>query len=457
MKVLLVFAPYTHMKNVTTNQFPLGLAYLASYVHSMGVDVLIADLRQEKKGEYVKLLADFAPDVVGISCMTPTQNEAYAVARLTKSVRRESLVILGGVHATFKYHEVLTKVPEIDLVVVGEGEITLGEICKAWEGGLTPRKLSEIPGIAFRNNGTIAVTNARERIENLDELPIPRFDLVAIPSEKDYFQHIKDLPVLTSRGCPFKCAFCSTSVMHGQKYRKRDPIKIVDELEYLKNKYHPGSFSFVDDTFTVDKDRTRKICYEIINRNLDISWGCSARVDTLSPDMIKLMRKAGCTGLFFGIESLNDDVLETIKKGFKARKAINMVKMAMKEGLVVDTSFILGLPGDNLKNTRKIYNFVKKYKVNGRVLTNTLQILPGTDMYINPEKYGINYSANYKSTWANSVSFAKELTFKELLKEKVKIQLLNYENHSEDPRLYEIPYPSVNYNEEDFCNECLHA
>jgi anaerobic magnesium-protoporphyrin IX monomethyl ester cyclase len=449
MKVLLVFAPYTNMKNVTTNQFPLGLAYLASYIHSKGVNVLIADLRQEKKGEYLKLLADFAPDVVGISCMTPTQNEAYAVARLTKSVRSESLVILGGVHASFKYEEVLTKVRYIDLVVIGEGEITLGEICKAWEGGLTPTKLSKIPGIAFRDNGTIVVTTEREKIDNLDELPCPTFDLVAIPSEKDYFQNAKDLPVLTSRGCPFKCAFCSTSVMHGQKYRKRDPIKIVDELEYLKNKYHPGSFSFVDDTFTVDKERTRKICYEIIHRNLDISWGCSARVDTLSPDMIKLMRKAGCNGLFFGIESLNDEVLQAIKKGFKARKAINMVKMAMEEGMVVDTSFILGLPGDNLKNTRKIYNFVKKYKVNGRVLTNTLQILPGTDMYINPEKYGINYSTNYKSTWANSVSFARKLTFKELLKEKVKIQLLNYENHSEDPRLYEIPYPSVNYDEED--------
>jgi radical SAM superfamily enzyme YgiQ (UPF0313 family) len=237
--------------------------------------------------------------------------------------------------------------------------------------------------------------------------------------------------------------------MHGQKYRKRDPLKMVDELEYLKKRYNPGSFSIVDDTFTVDKERTKKICYEIIRRNLDIKWGCSARVDTLTADMLKLMKKAGCRGLFFGIESLNDDILRKIKKGFTAGKAVRMVKMAMDEGIIVDTSFILGLPGDNKKNTGKIYDFVKKYKINGRVLTNTLQILPGTDMYLNPDHYGIKYSKNYKSTWANSVSFAKDLPFKELLKEKIRIQTLYFENKFEDPRLYEIPYPQVSYNRED--------
>ncbi|NLO03555.1 MAG: B12-binding domain-containing radical SAM protein [Bacteroidales bacterium] len=449
MKVLLVFAPYKFMKNITSNQFPLGLGYLAAYLRSKDIEVKIADLRHDKKKKFLNLLNEYNPDIVGISCMTPNQNEAYGIARTVKNSLKNSLVILGGVHATFMYDEILRTQKDIDIVAIGEGEITLFELCRAHDDGLSITKLSDIRGIAFRNNGNIVVTPAREKIENPDDLPWPAFDLVALPDIETYFTKSRDLPVLTSRGCPFKCAFCSTSVMHGQKYRKREPAKIVDELEYFKNKFNIKSFSIVDDTFTVDKERTKKICYDIIRRNLGINWGCSARVDTLSPDMIKVMKKAGCRGLFFGIESLNDEILKKIKKGFTSKKAVRMVKMALEEGLIVDTSFILGLPGDNLKNTGKIYDFVKKYKINGRVLTNTLQILPGTDMYINPDNYGIKYSKHYKSTWANSVSFAKDLPFKELLKEKIRIQYAHYENQNEDSSLYEIPYPAVNYNEKD--------
>jgi radical SAM superfamily enzyme YgiQ (UPF0313 family) len=233
--------------------------------------------------------------------------------------------------------------------------------------------------------------------------------------------------------------------MHGKKYRKRDSVKTVDELEYLKNRYNPENFSFVDDTFTVDRERIKKICYEIISRKLDINWVCSARADTLTPDLVKLMSQAGCKGVFFGIESLDDEVLHKIKKGFKATRAVRMVKLLMDEGITVDVSFILGLPGDNLKNTRKIYNFVKRYKPNGRVLINTLQILPGTDMYMHPERYGIKYSRIYRSTWTNPVSFAKDLPLRVMLKEKIRIQTLYLENMSESLRVYEIPFPLVSY------------
>lgn len=449
MKVLLVFAAYKFMKNVTSNQFPLGMGYLAGYLRSKGIEVKIVDLRHDKNNQFLSVLTEYDPDIVGISCMTPNQNEAYGVARTVKNKLNNPIVILGGVHATFMYDEILKTRKEIDIVAIGEGEITLYELCKALDSGFSINKLSEIKGIAFRENGNVVVTPPREKVENLDDLPWPAFDLVALPGIETYFTDSRDLPVLTSRGCPFKCAFCSTSVMHGQKYRKREPEKIVDELEYLNNKFSANKFSIVDDTFTVDKERTKKICFEIIRRNLEIRWGCSARVDTLSPDMVKVMKKAGCQGLFFGIESLNDNILKKIKKGFTSARAISIVKMALEEGLIVDTSFILGLPGDNLKNTKKIYDFVKKYKINGRVLTNTLQILPGTDMYINPDYYGIKYSKNYKSTWANTVSFAKDLPFKELLKEKIKIQYAHFSNQNEDSRLYEIPYPAVDYNKNE--------
>ncbi len=448
MRVLLVFAAYEHLKKVTSAPFPLGLGYLASYLVSKNIDVIIADIRYGSRERFKKILIDYRPDIVGISCMTPNQNEAYDTARTVKTILGKSLVIMGGVHATFMYDEILRNVKEIDAVVIGEGEVTLCELCREWSKSNSVDGFSCINGVAFRKNGTVAVTPPRERIDQLDELPYPAFDRVVLPDIRDYLNQSNELPVLTSRGCPFQCAFCSTSVMHGKRYRKRDPVKTVDELEYLKNRYNPENFSFVDDTFTVDRERIRTICHEIIRRKLDINWGCSARADTLTPELVKLMSSAGCKGVFFGIESLDDEVLKKIKKGFQANRAVRMVKLLMDEGITVDVSFILGLPGDNLKNTERIYNFVKRYKLNGRVLINTLQILPGTDMYMYPERYGIKYSGRYRSTWTNPVSFAKDLPLRVMLKEKIKIQTLDFENKSEALRVYEIPHPLVCYDEE---------
>jgi anaerobic magnesium-protoporphyrin IX monomethyl ester cyclase len=318
MKVLLVFASYDYLKNVTSKQFPLGLGYLASYLVSKKIDVKIADLRYGNTTEFTRLLKEYKPDIVGISCMTPNQNEAYKTAWKVKKVLGNPLVVLGGVHATFMYAEILKKVREIDVAIIGEGEITLYELCRAWKKNFSAEYLTGINGIAFRHNGTVAVTPLREKNEQLDDLPLPAFDRLVLPDIS--LKKSGDLPVLTGRGCPFNCAFCSTSVMHGRKYRKRDPVKVVDELEYLKNRYNHYNFSIVDDTFTVDKERTKKICSEIIRRNLNINWGCSARADTIDPDLIKIMSRAGCKGLFFGIESLDDELLKKIKKDLQPKR-----------------------------------------------------------------------------------------------------------------------------------------
>jgi len=449
MKVLLVFSPYEYMKKATTHQFPLGLGYMAAVLRLNNIEVKIVDLRYDVKKEFNTLLAEFSPDIVGISCMTQNHAQAYRVAHTVKSILKDTTVILGGVHATFMHKEMLQSQKDIDIVVIGEGEKTMLELCQSFDKGIPQEKLLKIQGIAFRHNGDITITPGRLRIQELDELPYPAFDLVILPDIEDYFKTSRTLPILTSRGCPFLCAFCSTSVMHGRQYRARIPEKIVDEIEYFKDKFTISSFYFVDDTFTINKERAKKICLEIIRRNLNISWGCSARVDTLSFDLIKLMKRAGCNTIFFGIESLNDNVLKKLKKGFTTKQVYESVKMTLDEGIVIDTSFILGIPGDDFKNIERIRTFVKKYKINGRVLTNTLQILPGTDMFLNPQNYGITLPKDYNSSWVKPRSFTKDLPFRKLLKEKIKIQQTSFEARNEDARLYEVPYPNISYNMSD--------
>ncbi|MBN2883673.1 MAG: cobalamin-dependent protein, partial [Clostridia bacterium] len=178
MRVLLVFAAYEHLSKVTSAPFPLGLGYLASYLVSKNIDVAIADLRYGSRERFKKILVEYRPEIVGISCMTPNQNEAYNTARTVRKILGKSLVIMGGVHATFMYDQILQNVREIDAVVIGEGEITLWELCREWSESKSVDKFYHINGIAFRKNGTVVVTPPRERIDQLDELPYPAFDRV---------------------------------------------------------------------------------------------------------------------------------------------------------------------------------------------------------------------------------------------------------------------------------------
>jgi radical SAM superfamily enzyme YgiQ (UPF0313 family) len=188
---------------------------------------------------------------------------------------------------------------------------------------------------------------------------------------------------MASRGCPFECIYCSTAALHGHKYRIRTAPNIVDEIEYLLSKYKVGGISFVDDNFTMQNDRVRELCQEIRNRNLSVKWGCSTRTDMVTSDLLKEMKSAGCDDIFFGIESLSDDVLKIIKKGPNAtvKKAIEIVKKAEEIGIRTHCSFILGLPGETVQSMSRIVDFIDEVKPSGRVIPNALVVLPGTELY----------------------------------------------------------------------------
>lgn len=215
----------------------------------------------------------------------------------------------------------------------------MNEIVDIWD---EDRNFDKVNGITYRNGENLISTPLRDKIVNLDDLPYPAYHLLESPVEKYIQSHgIRNFPIITTRGCPFECIFCSTAAFHGRKYRTRNISKIVDELEYVKEKYNVTNISLVDDNFTMQKDRVFKLCREIRERNLSLKWGCSTRVDLVSKELLKTMKDSGCEDIFFGIESASQDVLKLIKKGFNIKQAKKVEKMAERQGIKNHCSFIM--------------------------------------------------------------------------------------------------------------------
>jgi anaerobic magnesium-protoporphyrin IX monomethyl ester cyclase len=373
-----------------TPSVPLGLCYIASTLESKGVTAKIIDMEMGNigLGEVGQMISDLEPDIVGVTSFTCNHSNAIRIARAVKSCRKEVIVVLGGVHATFMHKEILETVPEIDIVVRFEGEYTMCDIIDALEGG---KKLDSVNGITYRDGGKIVVNRLRQPIEYLDELPFPALHLLDPPIESYISKgEKKGLPMLTTRGCPFDCIFCSTTALHGRKYRTRSVGNVIDEIEHLQNKYKVNIISFVDDNFTMQNDRVLDLCNEIKKRNLSIEWGCSTRIDLLSDDLLRTMRSAGCGNIFFGLESASQEVLDAIRKGFSIEKAKEVVKMAEKLGIKTHCSFIIGLPRETVESLNEMVEFVDEVKPSARVLPNILDVLPGTELWASRTEYYAN-------------------------------------------------------------------
>ncbi|MCP8305161.1 MAG: cobalamin B12-binding domain-containing protein [archaeon] len=392
MKVLLIHPPYwtgerKPLGYVSHSTIPLGLCYIGAMLEANGFETSILDMHKLEMTmeDLEKRITKTKPDVVGITSMTCNFPNAVKVAKAVKLGNPDTVVVVGGVHATFMHREIVRDVPEIDFVVRYEGEFTMSELVYAIDRGLD---LSNIKGITFRRDGNTVSTSLRERIDDLDSLPYPAFHLLEPPVE-EYIGSGEErgVPVITTRGCPFECIFCSTAAFHGHKYRIRETAKVVDELEYLKDKYKANNISFVDDNFTMQKERVYELCRQMKERNLSMKWGCSTRVDLLTEDLLKTMKEAGCDDIFFGIESASQEVLDIIKKRFTVQQAKDMVIAAEKIGIRTHCSFIIGLPGESAESLNSMIKFFDETKPSGRALPNILEILPGTELYEKREEY----------------------------------------------------------------------
>lgn len=389
MKIILLKAPYLELykgvDDVATNQAPLGIAYIAAVLREAKHTVILRDPENQDMtyDDVGSLILKERPDIVGITSATANFGNAVKLARIAKQ-SGEPLVVLGGIHATSLPDEVLTKYPEIDLVVVGEGEITMRELCDAMDSGGKVNYAS-IRGLAFRNDsGQIEKSPPRPFNMDLDSLPLPARDL--LPLEK-YGVQINMITMkgikatmISSRGCPSYCTFCAAHISTGRVYRPRSTESVVDEMEYLVRKYNAKFIQFYDDTFTINYKRTVDVCNSIIKRGLKVKWFAHARVNTVDENLFRLMKRAGCTHVSFGIESGNQTILNNIKKGTTLAQARKAVRASMQAGLKTAITCMVGNPGETPETIQDTINFAVELNPDVGVFT-ILVPLPGTEVY----------------------------------------------------------------------------
>jgi len=365
---------------------PLGLGYLGAIVLEKHHKVRIIDMpiRRLSFNALKSILTKEKPDVVGVSSFTSTYPNALRCAKIAKGLG--SIVIMGGYHVSFKYADALyTKA--VDIVVIGEGEVTFAELLDAIEN---QRDFHKIKGIAFLENikgrDIVVRTPSRERIKDLDSLPLPAYQLM----DMDLYARIEAFGIITGRGCPYKCKFCSSPSMWKRKVVYRGVDKVISEIKYLQNVYNYSGkeLEIFDDVFTLSQERVIELCKLISHEGINLRWNCLARVDRINVKLIRAMKKAGCIQINFGIESGSNDTLKRINKGFTTEKARKAVALCHNEGLNVGGFFIIGFPFETTADFEKTFTFMKELKCEETDLA-CLTPYPGTEFYENKEEEGI--------------------------------------------------------------------
>jgi anaerobic magnesium-protoporphyrin IX monomethyl ester cyclase len=343
----------------------LGMAYLAAYARQEhpGLEFTVLDTRVASSKETKKFFST-SFDLIGITVFSPVYYEVIDIFNRIRKADANVPICLGGPYVTTIREEIFSKTPA-DFAVYGEGEITFSELLFHLKG---ERNLEDIKGLIYKNgNGGGVVTNPpREKIKDLNTLPMPAYDI--FPMER-YPLH----RMVSSRGCPYACAWCNSSSVWDQTYRTIDPENIIKEVEFLVNAYGKKIFVFGDNSFNVDLKRVEKFCDLLLEKNICILWSVSLRADIMTPEMARKMKKAGCYNVSIGIESANNDMLKKIGKGTTIEKMSEGIKMLKDAGIEIMSQYVIGSPGETLETVKESIAFAKKIKCD---YTNFYAVLP---------------------------------------------------------------------------------
>ena len=404
MKILLINPPFSKEYSVGSSRSiryvlnitpPLGLAYLAATLEKNGFYVKIIDCTVGiSYKELFKQLIEIKPDVIGVTATTANLETAKFVAKKIKEFLPYAILIIGGAHLTAMPYETM-KLGYFDIGVLGEGEVTFLELVNHIQN-IGFQKLECVNGLIYKKDGIISRTPEREFIKNLDDLPRPaRHLLPPLSKYRPTPASYRRLPlgiIITSRGCPYRCTFCDRSVF-GNIYRQRSAEDVLNELEEVVYKYGAKEIRFFDDVFTLDRERTLKICEGFRKRKLKIPWTCLTAVSTVNKELLKEMKSAGCWQVLYGLESGDSNMLRLLKKGNTVEQNIQAVKWAKEGGLSVRADFIVGTPGETMESLNKTLRFAIDMDLDYAHF-NKFVPFPGTELYgfLTSNGYNFNFS-----------------------------------------------------------------
>lgn len=385
-EITLVNAAYNEPYKVRSLLQPLGILYLAAYLRRYDWDIDYRDYQlvaspSPRPQELANLLVD-ACDIVGIGCHSAHLPLICEAVTLLKKARPDKFVILGGVGPTLVARELMGAFEAVDLVVRGEGEVTLLEALTAISQG---DDLSQVKGLCYRRGQHVAVTPNRELIPNLDVLPRPAYDLLDFSVFQDPGLPVpmrRLASVAPSRGCPYRCPFCSNSALYGGRVRLREPQLVAEEVGFLCQQFGCNFINFTDDTFTLDRDRTIQLCKALRQEAPGVKWKCGTRVDLVDTELMTLMAEAGCIEVQYGLESGSEHMRKKLGKQIGTDRAIEIIEESVKIFPKVKVSFMWGFPFESLDDLYETVTIMRLLSEKGAYLNFVFwEPYPGTALF----------------------------------------------------------------------------
>jgi radical SAM superfamily enzyme YgiQ (UPF0313 family) len=393
--VVLINGNFTSDLRSYANSSPApGLAYIATVLEGHGVGVRVIDPPPEglDKSQVVEKAVQLSPRIVGISCLTTSRYDTIELAQMLKCSEPDCQIVLGGPHATFLDTVILERVAEVDAIVRGEGEYTFLEYVTAVLGRGSQE---EILGLTYRAEGKVVRNAPRPLIHDLDELPLPSYHLFpdlgryaeqdSMPEE---FKGLRVAPIVSSRGCPWDCIFCSSKRLWGSSkpFRARSAGKIVDEIEFLVDRFNVQYIRFQDDCFTADRRRVLRICEELMNRKVKVVWRAESRIDRVDRELLGIMKEAGCHLVEYGVETGSPRLIERINKRIDLERVSEVVKWTRQAGMKAKGFFMLGLPGETIQDFEKTLRMMEGFDYVGIA---AMMIFPGAPFYYEMKDHGL--------------------------------------------------------------------
>ncbi len=368
----------------------LGLCYLASSARNNKFNVKIIDSPVEDLDidQTVSLVKELDPRFIGITAATVNIIRASRLAKAIKDSGLTAPLMIGGAHVSALPTDTMKEFPAFDIGVINEGELTILDLLNT---SGTPGDLKDIAGIVFREGEEVFSTTPKKPIEDIDQLPYPAFDMLPDmikyyrPASHSYLR-LPSAALVTSRGCNGTCTFCARPFI-GEKYRGHSAEYTLGMIDLLVKQYGVRDILFYDDNFLLDKKRVTDICEGLLKKDYNISWSCLARNETISPDFCKLIKKAGCWQIAFGIESGDQTILNNLKKRTTVEKNLKAIKLTNEAGIHSRGYFMIGCPGETVESMNKTMEFTVSSGLKDFHSTFCTP-MPGSELFDNAESYG---------------------------------------------------------------------